>query len=119
MSFGLKNAGSTYQRIVTRMFKDQLERNTDIYIDDMVVKRKEAQKHLEDLFEVFGVLRKHRLRLYFLKCAFNVGSGKFLGYTITRLQPLRNPIEVQSLMRMVVALNEFISRSIEPCKPFF
>ena len=42
MPFGLKNAGLTYQRMVTRMFKDQLGKNMEAYIDDMVVKSKEA-----------------------------------------------------------------------------
>ena len=42
MPFGLKNAGLTYQRMVTRMFKDQLGKNMEAYIDDTVVKSKEA-----------------------------------------------------------------------------
>lgn len=51
--------------------------------DDMVVKSKQTQEHLKDLSEVSGVLRKHRLRLNASKCAFGVGSGKFLEYMIT------------------------------------
>ena len=38
--FGLKNAGSTYQRMMMRMFESQLKKNIVIYIDDMVVKSK-------------------------------------------------------------------------------
>ena len=37
MPFGLKNAGSTYQRMITRMFELQLGKNIEIYIDDMIV----------------------------------------------------------------------------------
>ena len=40
MSFDLKNVGSTYQRMMTRMFESQLRKNIEIYIDDMVVKSK-------------------------------------------------------------------------------
>ena len=40
MSFGLKNAGSTYQRMMTRMFESQLGKNIEVYLDDMVVKSK-------------------------------------------------------------------------------
>ena len=36
--FRLKNAGSTYQRMMTKMFKPQLGKNIEVYIDDMVVK---------------------------------------------------------------------------------
>ena len=49
MLFGLKNAGSTYQRIMTRMFKPQLGKNIEIYVNDMVVKSKVVSEHLGDL----------------------------------------------------------------------
>ena len=49
MPFGLKNAGSTYQRMMTRMFESLLGKNMEIYIDDIVVKSKKASEHLEDL----------------------------------------------------------------------
>ena len=38
--FGLKNAESTYQRMMTRMFEPQLGKNIEVYINDMVVKSK-------------------------------------------------------------------------------
>ena len=38
--FGLKNAGSTYQRMMTKMFEPQLGKNVEVYIDNMVVKSK-------------------------------------------------------------------------------
>ena len=49
MSFGLKNAGSTYQRILTRMFKPQLGKNIEIYVNDIVVKSMVVSEHLGDL----------------------------------------------------------------------
>ena len=82
MPFGLKNAGSTYQRMMTRMFEPQLGKNIEIYVDDMVVKSKVVSEHLRDLGCTFDVLRKHKLRLNASKCSFGVGSGKFLGYII-------------------------------------
>ena len=85
MLFGLKNAGSTYQRMITRMFKPQLGKSIEIYVDDMVVKSKVVFKHLEDLGSTFNVLRKHKLRLNASKCSFGVGLGKFLGYMITSI----------------------------------
>ena len=134
MPFGLKNAGSTYQRMMTRMFKSQLGKNIEIYIDNMVVKRKMVSEHLGDLRVIFETLRKYKLRLNAFKCSFGVGSGKFLGYMVTHrgievnpdqikainnLQSPRNPKEVQKLTRMAAALNKFISRSVDRCRPFF
>ena len=109
MPFGLKNAWSTYQRMMTKMFEPQFGKNIEIYIDDMVVKSKVVSEHVGDLRSIFEILREHKLRLNASKCSFGVGSGKFLGYmvthrgievnpnqvkTINNLQPLRNPKEV-------------------------
>ena len=72
MSFGLKNAGSTYQRMMTKMFEPQLGKNIEVYIDDMVVKSKEVSDHVDDLGNIFEILRKHKLRLNASKCFFGV-----------------------------------------------
>jgi hypothetical protein len=83
MSFGLKNAGATYQRMVTKMFKGLIGKTMEIYIDDLFVKRKLSQTHLGDLQETFQILWLHKLRLNASKCAFGVGSGKFLGFMVS------------------------------------
>ena len=56
MPFGLKNAGSTYQRMMTRMFESQLGKNIEVYIDDMVVKSKVVFEHVGDLGDIFEIL---------------------------------------------------------------
>ena len=109
MPFGLKNTGSTYQRMMTRMFESQLGKNIKVYIDDMVVNSKEVTEYLNDLGSVFEILRKHKLHLNASKCSFSISFDKFLGYMITLrgievnldqikaingLRPLRNPKEV-------------------------
>ena len=47
MPFGLKNAGSTYQRMMTRTFESQLGENIEVYIDNIVVKSKVVVEHLK------------------------------------------------------------------------
>ena len=78
MPFGLKNTRSTYQRMMTKMFEPQLGKNIEVYIDDIVVKSKEVSDHVDDLRNIFGTLREHKLRLKASKCSFGVGSRKFL-----------------------------------------
>ena len=134
MPFSLKKARSTYQRMMTRMFESQLGKSIEAYIDDMVVKSKVASKHVRDLRDIFEILKRHKLRLNASKCSSGVGLGKFLGYRVTHrgievnpdqiravnsLQPPRNPKEVQKLTDMIAALNRFISRSVNRCRPFF
>ena len=134
MPFSLKNAESTYQRMMTKMFESQMDKNIKVYIDDMVVKSKIVSEHIGDLTSIFEIPRGHKLRLNASKCSFRVGSGKFLGYMVTHrgievnpnhvkainnLQPLRNPKEVQKLTGMTTTLNQFIFQSADRCRPFF
>ena len=132
--FSLKNVGATYQRTMTRMFEPQLGKNFEVYINDMVVKSKLEFEHVNDLGNIFEILRRHKWRLNASKCSFGVRSGKFLGYMVTHygievnpeqikainnLQPPWNPNEVQRLTGMTAALNRFIFRSADRCRHFF
>ena len=97
MPFELKNAGSTYQKMMTRMFKPQLGKNIEIYIDDMVVKSKVVSEHVRDLGNIFEILRKHKLHLNASKCPFGVGLGKFLVYMVTRRGIEVNPNQIKAI----------------------
>ena len=119
---------------MTKMFEPQLGKNVEIYIDDMVVKSKLVSEHVEDLTSIFKILKEHKLHLNASKYSFGVGLRKFLGYMVTHrglevnpdqikainnLQSPRNPKEVQKLIGMMAALNRFISKSVDRCRPFF
>ncbi|XP_012833996.1 PREDICTED: uncharacterized protein LOC105954857 [Erythranthe guttata] len=134
MPFGLKNAGATYQRLMDRMFRAQLGRNIEVYVDDMLVKSKKCSTHLADLAETFATLRLYGMKLNPAKCAFAVKAGKFLGYVVNRegikvnqdkveavlqMTPPRSIKEVESLAGKVVALARFISRMADKSLPFF
>jgi hypothetical protein len=82
LPFDLKNAGATYQRLVNKMFQRQVGRNVKVYVDVMLVKSIQAIEHIVDLRETFHTLRKHKMRLNPSKCAFEVSSGKFLGFMV-------------------------------------
>lgn len=45
------------------MFKEQLGKTMEVYIDDMMVKSKEKKDHVIDLKETFEVLRAYKLKL--------------------------------------------------------
>ena len=60
-----------------------MDKNIEVYIDDMVVKSKVVSEHMGDLRDIFEILRKHKLRLNASKCSFGVRSGKFMGYMVT------------------------------------
>ena len=97
MSFGLKNVGSIYQRMMTRMFESQLGKNIKIYKDDMVVKSKMVSEHLGDLRAIFEILKKYKLWLNASKCSFGMGSGKLLGYMVTHRGIEVNPDQIKAI----------------------
>ncbi|KAK8923593.1 hypothetical protein KSP39_PZI019849 [Platanthera zijinensis] len=134
MPFGLKNAGATYQKMMDRVFQGQRGRNLEVYVDDLMVKSREVDSHLQDLEETFGTLRKYKMRLNPLKCIFGASKGKFLGHLLTlagvepnpdkvraimELGPPRDAKEVQRLTGKLAGLSRFLSRAGERCSPFF
>ncbi|GKU88551.1 hypothetical protein SLEP1_g2801 [Rubroshorea leprosula] len=134
MPFGLKNAGATYQKLVQIIFKLQIGRNIEVYVDDMIVTSVRAKDHIDDLDETFQNLRQAQMKLNPSKCTFAVESGKFLGYVVSKKGIEVNPKKVQAVQQMeppktvkdvqrltgrVAALHRFIARSAERCLPFF
>ena len=134
MLFRLKNAGTTYQRLMNKMFAHQIGRNVEVYIDDMLVKSIREDDYLNDLQETFDTLRSYNMKLNPSKCVFGVTVGKFLGFMVSQrgievnLDKIRvilkmtlstNIKEVKSLNGKVAALNRFVSRATNKCLPFF
>ena len=97
MPFRLKSAGSTYQRMMTKMFEPQLGKNIEVYIDGIMVKSKVKSEHIDDLGHIFEILRKHKLCLNVAKCSFGVGSGKFLGYMVTLRKIEVDPNKIRAI----------------------
>ena len=98
MSFGLKNAGATYQRLVTKMFRPLLGKTIEVYIDDMLVKSKERPDHAEHLQEDFELLRAYGMKLNPSKWAFGVNVGRFLGFMVTQRGIEANPAQLKAIL---------------------
>jgi hypothetical protein len=82
MTFGLKNAGATYQRAMNYIFHDLIGKLVEICIDDVVVKSASVEGHLEDLRQVLERTRWFGLRMDPKKCAFGVSAGQFFGFLV-------------------------------------
>jgi len=134
MSFGLKNTGATYQRLMDKVLAPMLGRNVHAYVNDMVVTSQERGRHPADLEELFATIAKYRLKLNPEKCIFGVEAGKFFGFMLTErgieanpdkcaaIIAMRSPTlvkEVQQLTRRMAALSRFISARGEKGHPYF
>ena len=69
--------------MVNQMFSKQIGRNVEVYVDDMLIKSKEEEDHLDDLKETFNTLRQYSMKLNPSKCAFGVSSGKVLDFMVS------------------------------------
>jgi hypothetical protein len=133
MPFGLKNAGATYQRAMNSIFHDMIGKYMEVYIDDIVVKSQDFDKHLENLEKAFIRMRKHQLKMNPLKCAFGVTVGNFLGFllhnrgievdknkakAILQAKPPSNKKELQRLLGQINFLRRFIANVAGKTKVF-
>ena len=106
----------------------------EVYVDDILVKSLDKADHLQHLKEAFEVLRTHKMMLNPAKCAFGVGSGKFLGLMVSKRGIEANPEKIRAIERMrppsklrdvqcvtgcMAALSRFISRLGEKALPLF
>ena len=134
MSFGLKNAGATYQRAATTFFYEMMHQDVEVYVDDMIVKSRDRSDHLVALERFFERIRQFRLRLNPKKCTFGVTSGKLLGYMVNErgikvdpdnirailvMPTPRTEREVRGFLSRLQYISRFIVRLTDICEPIF
>ena len=66
----------------------------------MLVKSLDEGKHLDDLQEIFDMLRQYNIKLNPSKCAFGVSLGKFLGFMVSQRGIQANPDKIQTILDM-------------------
>ena len=49
MPFGLKNVRATYQRAMMTLLHDMMNKEVEIFVDDMIAKSKSEEDHIIDL----------------------------------------------------------------------
>ena len=100
MSFGLKNAGATYQRAMVALFHDMMHKEIEVYVDDMITKSKDEESHIPALRKLFKRLRKYQLKLNPAKCTFGVKSGKLLGFVMSNKGIEVDPDKLKAIQDM-------------------
>lgn len=115
MTFGLRNAGQTFQRFV-----DEMTRGLDFcycYLDDFLVFSKNETEHESHLRQLFGRMQDYGILINTGKCVFGASEVTFLGYRIseagtkpldTKVQAIKQfpiPKTVKQLRRFLGMLN--------------
>lgn len=105
MPFGLKNVGSTYQRLIKKMSADKLGKTMEVNIDDMLVNSEEANQHVHHLNQTFEIFRKYNMNLNPTKCQFGVTARKLLDYLITKRGIEANPNQIRLILNIAEPQN--------------
>ena len=98
MSFGLKNVGATYQRLMTKIFKPLIGHTIEVYIDDIMVKSRTRGEHTWHLEETFRLIKAYNMKQNPAKCAFGDNANKFLGFMVTQRGIEVNPDQIKVVM---------------------
>ncbi|GJY59154.1 reverse transcriptase domain-containing protein [Tanacetum coccineum] len=128
MPKGLKNSAATLQRMMEKVLPNQKRRNVELYLEEIVVKRKIEQSLVQDVEEMLIKLRRMNIQIDPNKSTFGVEEGKFLGYIITKegiradpekIQAIvrsptpKDPNQIQSLSLKLIAISKFIPKLAE------
>jgi len=100
MPFGLKNAGATYQRPVTTLLHDLIHKEVEVYVDDIIVKSKDREGHIQALKRFFERIRFYKLWLNPKKCTSGVTSGKLLGFMVSQRGIEVDPDKIKAILEM-------------------
>ena len=113
---------------------EQLSRNVQVYVDDIVIKTKKKDTLLSDLEETFANLRRYRMKLNPEKCTFGVPAGKILGFLVSSRGIEANPSKIRAIENMklprclkdvqkftgcLASLSRFVSRLGEKALPLY
>jgi hypothetical protein len=122
--FGLKNTGAIYQRCMLTIFRDLIGRTVEVYVDDIIVKSKQADNLVVDLDQAFKCLWAKNIKINPKKCVCGILRGMLLGFiifergieanpekmsTIANMGPIKDLKGVQRVTRCLAVLSHFIS----------
>jgi hypothetical protein len=121
MSFGLRNAGATYQRCMQHVFGDHIGRTIEAYIDDVVVKTRKADDLVNDLRIAVGCLRANGVKLNpeYIVSQRGIEANPEKVAALEWMGPIWDLKGVQRVLGCLAALSRFISRLDEKGLPLY
>ncbi|KAJ7960249.1 Ty3/gypsy retrotransposon protein [Quillaja saponaria] len=102
MPFGLTNAPSTFQSLMTEVFRPFLRKFVLVFIDDILIYSQNWGQHIKHLTVIFEVLRKHTLFVKENKCSFGAKEVEYLGHIITEDGVAADPKKIEGMIEWPV-----------------
>jgi hypothetical protein len=123
MPFGLKNAPTTFMRLLDEILRPFTNSFVVVYLDDILIFSQTWEEHLHHIRQVLQTLRKHKLCANLEKCTFGMTQVQYLGYIIdehgvhvdpTKIQFIRDCLAPTTLteLRIFLGLCNFYGRFV-------
>lgn len=96
-TFGLKNSGATFQRLMDTIFGEIPF--VVVYIDDLLIFSRNHVEHKQHLRTTLRLLRDNGLICRTDKCAFGLSSVEFLGHIVSSDGVRPTPSKVEAITR--------------------
>ena len=98
MPFGLTNAPATFNRLMTDLFRKELDDFVLVFFDDILIYSENKEKHEQHLHHVLEILRKAKLYAKKSKCTFFVDKVAYLGFIVSKNRISPNPAKVEAIV---------------------
>jgi hypothetical protein len=99
--FGVKNAPPTYQKVVTKAFREYIDLFMKIFLENFII-FSDMSIHLEKLKKCFLKCREYGTSLNSERCALMVCSGTILGFIVSKKGKTLHPKKINALVKMPV-----------------
>jgi RNase H-like domain found in reverse transcriptase/Reverse transcriptase (RNA-dependent DNA polymerase)/Integrase zinc binding domain len=106
MPFGLRNAPSTFQRVMDNVLKEYIGKICLVYLDDIIIFSTSLQEHKESLAKILERLKHYNLKIQVDKCDFFAKNVEYLGHIVTREGVKPNPSKIEAIKRWPLPKNE-------------
>ena len=97
MPFGLKNAPSTFQRLMNYVLHEYINKICFVYLDDVIILGSSLQEHTENISKVFKKFREANLKIQTDKSNFFRKEVAYLGHIITTNGIKPNPDKIKTI----------------------
>ncbi|XP_015123819.1 uncharacterized protein LOC107045921 [Diachasma alloeum] len=100
MPFGFTSAPATFQRLLDKVIKPELEAKAGAYLDEIFVIGSSLSEHVKNLSEVFEALREAKLQINVEKSKFLQEQTQYLGHIVGRHGIHTDPEKVKAIVEM-------------------
>ena len=85
---------------MNHVLQDHIEKNVEVYVDDIIVKSQGSEQHAKDLEQTLDILDRYKIKLNPEKCVFGVKAEKFMGFMISHRVIEANSEKIEAILNM-------------------